>query len=386
MKKTILVFIACLFTHAIIAQYVFNFGTGKIADWSNPNNWAGGVVPPLSVDSIKILPPDNSDGWLCRLDMDGFMSGKKVVVGSHATLAILPGNTFTCSNNFEISGNAALNVEGSLLLSCPAYIGNEGTIMIAGSGAIATDLSNDCPDQRSSFINGGPLYVNGFMNLQRTDLQCNNLFWVKGSIELGLRSTLNCYSNTINDGSITGNAKVFVTNMVNNGFIELIGTGIFGARFESYGMLVNNNVIHTDEFIGLKGTVLNLKNGEIVTTTNYSTISLDTVNIINYGGLFITDANIIKLVGALSNYGQFIYQSLSQIFQFNMDIINDGVFTGSTTYFNNGSVINNNTMNLTAYTDSNRIKVPFINNGVLTSTGPLKVNESFINKGTVNIQ
>lgn len=337
MKKNLLILtlFVCKFS---LAQYVFNFAEGKTASWSNGINWNGGVVPPLNISSVTITAPDNTDGWLCLLDVDGVTSNSVITVGKHTTFTIPGGITFNCHGSFEVDSTAIANVDGGMNILCPIDITNNGSMYVRGS--IYFDQSDYCPGNASSFFNKGPLYVYGGIYMDRSSLYCKDVFWNKGTIDLGILSDFTCTGDAINDGNIKGGIKVSVKNLTNNGSIELTGTGMYGVSFSSTGLLINNSFIISDESIGLAGVVINNSKGEIYTTST-AYVSLENVKFLNYGYFGISDGVFSPVSGTLYNYGSFFYDGIGEV-SFEMDIINEGWVNGGRTNFNKGSVINNN--------------------------------------------
>jgi len=388
MKKILILAIAIFTTEVLIAQYIFNFSEGKSASWSNPANWSGGVVPPLDITSVSVVPPDNSDGWLCQVDVDGIVCHNSFTIGSRAKVTIQNGIIFRSFNNVTIEDSAELNLIGDLGLFCPFNIQNNGTVVIALTGSLGLDAnSGDCPATESSFTNNGPLFVNGRININRTRITCNNLFWNKGYLTFGLSSELNLNSNAVNDGNITGSTTISAKNLVNNNVIDLRGHDVFISGLVVNGLLLNNKKILTESTLYLKGHIVNKGDFE---AHFISSAIFDTVTIDNYAGFAVVESAFGKMVASFFNNGTSMFQSTDQyeIFHSQMDIINNGdldISTGAT-YLDKGSVINNNNMSFTAQVDSNRIKIPFINKGMLTSYGPLKLGDAFINSGEIIIQ
>ncbi|CAN5697847.1 hypothetical protein BH10BAC3_BH10BAC3_03820 [soil metagenome] len=355
------------------AQYFFNFSEGKNSYWSNPVNWNGGVVPPAEITSVTLISPDNTDGWTCFLDVDNVTCWNEIKVSKHTSFTVLPGITIQCRNAINVDSSAILNLHGSIAILCPIDINSNGTLNVYGG--IYFDESDYCPDHGSS-IASRVLNLYGSITMQRSWLYATT-FLNYGYVNLGLFGHLSA-EVMVNNGTIEGNTSCDFYDLTNNGSIVLTAT-YFGLN----GLLINNNIISADESLYLKGTIVN--KGDI-NLTSPGLFKIEDANIINYGGISSYYGSITPSVsGSINNFGFFGYTSTSSVSS-EMDIINNGTFIVTNTFFNKGSVVNNKEMELSADIDTTRVKIPFINKGVLTSTGPIKLSDAFINQGQLIIQ
>jgi len=141
--------------------YTFT-GGGADANYSNPDNWTGGEVPPNGNNSDVEL---SSSGSVVNVDTAGYQPNK---------LTVLPGSTYrlqgqalTTGVNQDVQAGATLYVNNTLnsaygFLSSEGTLGGIGTLNM-GSGL---GLSNGVTvSQGSTFAPGDPLINNGIGTL-----------------------------------------------------------------------------------------------------------------------------------------------------------------------------------------------------------------------------
>ena len=177
---TLFVFVLLFVSVSCFAiDYVFT-GNG---DWTNPNNWQGGIVPPYSLQAGNTITINGttSTGTSCRPGIPGCTNYTDPFGACFGTITIAPGgslsfnnytqfslhgtiivngtmNTFTTMEIYDGSNtyiNGVLNVESS-------FFGNQGTVTINNGGVI---------NNKAVFTNtGSPVFqfpIIGRLNNQR---------------------------------------------------------------------------------------------------------------------------------------------------------------------------------------------------------------------------
>jgi hypothetical protein len=195
-------------------DYVFT-GNG---DWTNPNNWKGGIVPPASLQagSTITINGSTSTGTSCRPGIPGCTNYTDPFSACFGTITIAPGGSLSFNNYTQFSFHGTIIVDGTM---------NTSTTM--------------------EIYDGSNTYINGILNVE------SSFFGNQGTV-------------TINNGGVINNKAIFtntgspVFQFPTIGRLIINAGGVFNntaiASFQA-GKLTNNGTVSNQAILSGNATI-----------------------------------------------------------------------------------------------------------------------------------
>jgi len=235
-----------------LADIVTWSSTATSAEWNDPNNWVGGIVP-TSADTAVIpggssFDPLLADGTVFIGDLN-IQAGGSITVTSPAIIEIFGDLNLESGGVFDLNGGIAILTDSGQILSAGQFVWNGGEVksMFEGVGFV--------------WENTGEVRIStgGFPLLGNCDFQNENRFILEGGVTLtvedqsstGTASFENASGGTIEGSGLIWFAPFFPipgapnTRLVNDGTVSPGGDGAIGA-LEIIGDFVNNGVFRAE--------------------------------------------------------------------------------------------------------------------------------------------
>jgi len=309
-------------------------GAGGNDNWSNPANWANGLVPPEN--HPVLINGEASASAKVLLDVDLALKSQSLTVG--------PGDTLTIGSNV-IGGHVTLAVKqpGGLLI-------NRGTVAISNYSGLVRDplatISNVGGTIRNACRGNAPF--GGVIGAAVVQDAC---FWDGGGGTSNWSEAANWDSDTVptsDDPVLIGNPTSPVSGVTLDASFDLNSLGILTigeGQTLNVGEGVTLRIANQSPggSIWVNG-VLNLNGGKLISDhngliTNHGTINIIGGTLTNQGGFLVNESD-----GQINNVGGLISNEAAATFNNRGSLLNDAASTflhgDDATLTNSGSFSN----------------------------------------------